>query len=100
MPNMNLSHLVNQLQKKLANTTFDRFNRIEKRIDELASHFDRIQGHLHVLCEVISSNHMQNDPSMDSEYVACENRLYFDKNDDVIYVSMRKCPFHMIMPLK
>ena len=45
--------------KKLANATSNHSDRIEEMLDELASHFGRMQGHLHVLCEVISSNHMQ-----------------------------------------
>ena len=50
-------------------------------LDELASHFSRIQDHLQVSCDVISSSHMQNDPSINDGNVACENGLHFDKND-------------------
>ena len=42
--------------KKLVNSTFDRFARVEDRLDELTSYFGRIQDHLYVLCEIISSN--------------------------------------------
>ena len=33
------------------------------------------------MCEVISSNHMQNYANMNVGKVACQNGLYFDKND-------------------
>ena len=44
--------------ERLANATSDRFAGIEEKLDELASHFGRIQDQLHALCEVISSNDM------------------------------------------
>ena len=48
---------------------------------ELTSYFGRIQDQLHALCEVITSNDMQNDLSMNDRNVACENELHFDEND-------------------
>ena len=68
--------------ERVANATSDHFDRVEERLDELTSHFGRIQEQLHVLCEVISSNDMQVDPSMNSGNVASENGLYFDQNDE------------------
>ena len=64
--------------EKLANATSDRFTRIEDRLDKLTPHFDKIKDQLHVLCEIISSNDMQNDPSMNGKHVASENGLHFD----------------------
>mgnify|MGYP004709237509 CR=1 FL=1 len=68
--------------EKLANVTSDHFDRIEERIDELASHFGRIHEQLNALCEVISSNNLQNDPSMNGRNVVCENGLHLDENDE------------------
>ena len=62
--------------------TFNHFDRIEERIDELASHFGRFQDQLHDLCEVISYGDMQNDPSMNGRNVVCESGLYVDENDE------------------
>mgnify|MGYP004709482369 CR=1 FL=1 len=79
-----IERLANQIDsnlKKLANATSNRFDRAEERLDELASHFGTIQDQLYVLCEVISSNDMQNDPSMNGGNVVCKNGLHFDEND-------------------
>ena len=62
--------------------TFDRFDRIDDRLDELTSHFETIQDQLHVLCEIISSNNMQVIPTVNGGNVACESSLHFDQNDD------------------
>ena len=40
------------------------------------------------LCEVISSNDMENDPSMNGWDVVCKNGLYFDEN------GVSKCVFN------
>ena len=62
--------------EKLANMSSDRFDRVEKRLDELTSHFCRIQEQLHVL------NNMQNEPIVNGGNVVSENGLYFDQNDE------------------
>ena len=68
--------------ERLASATSDHFDRVEERIDELASHFGRIQDQLHALHEIISSNDMQVDPIVNGGNVVCENGLHFDQNDE------------------
>lgn len=68
--------------EKLTNTTSDNFDRVEKRLDELAFHFEGIQDQLHNLCEVISYSEMPIDPTINGENVVCESGMYFDGNDE------------------
>ena len=46
-----ISNQFNLATERIANATSDRFDRIEERLDELTSHFGRIQDQLHALCE-------------------------------------------------
>ena len=68
--------------EKLANTTSNSFDRIEKKIDVLASHLEGILGQMHNLCEAISCGYLQIDPNNNERNVACEDGLYFDENDE------------------
>ena len=77
----NSSNQFDLAMEELANVTSDRFDRVEERLDELTSHFYRIQEQFHVLCEVISFNNMKNDPIMNGKNVVCDNGLYFDQSD-------------------
>ena len=51
-------------------------------LNELVSYFSRVQAQLHDLCEVIFSNEIQNDPSINDGNVVCKNGLHFDENDE------------------
>ena len=78
--------------ERLASATSDYFDKVEDRLDELASHFGRIQDRLHALCEVISSNNMQVDTTVNGGNVKCESGLYFDKNDEPNLCSNNEMP--------
>ena len=68
--------------ERLINATSDRFAKVDNRLEELASHIDKIQDQLCDLCKVISSNHMPIDSIMNGENVVCENGLHVDENDE------------------
>ena len=66
--------------EKLANEIDNCFVRIEDRMEELTSHFNRMYDQLPVLCKVISSNDM--NPNLNGRNITCASRLYCDDDDE------------------
>ena len=75
---LNLEKLANQID-----VTFDRFDKVDQRLDELASHFETTHDQLHTLYKVISSNNMQIELNMNGKNVTYESGLHSEDNNEL-----------------